>query len=79
MSHVTHELHEEFSADTQPLHELKLSNPHFARLADNYQAVNHEIHRSEAGIDAVNDAALEDMKKLRLNLKDEIATLLVKA
>ncbi len=79
MSHVAHELHEEFPADTQRLHELKLGNPHFARLAERYHDVNRDIHRAEAGVDAVNDDALEEMKKLRLNLKDEIAALLVKA
>jgi uncharacterized protein YdcH (DUF465 family) len=79
MSHVAHELHEEFPGDAARLHELKLNNPHFARLADRYHEINREIHRAEAGVDAVNDEALETMKKQRLTLKDEIASLLVKA
>ena len=76
MSHVPHELHEEFPQDRERLHDLKISNPHFVRLADRYHDVNRAIQRAEAEVEPTSDEALEEMKKQRLHLKDEIASLL---
>lgn len=79
MSHVPHELHEEFPNDTQRIHDLKISNAHFAKIADRYHALNRDIHRVEAGVQAMSDDSLEVLKKQRLLLKDEVAAMLVKA
>jgi uncharacterized protein YdcH (DUF465 family) len=79
MSHVPHELHEEFPDQTEALHSLKLGNAHFARLADEYHEVNREVHRAETDVSPVSDEALEEMKKKRLALKDQIAALLAAA
>ncbi|WP_346898486.1 YdcH family protein [uncultured Roseibium sp.] len=76
MSHVPHELHEEFPEHADALHALKVSNAHFAKLSDDYHNVNREIHRIETDIEPASDDALEDLKKQRLQLKDEIAALL---
>ncbi|MEO3431216.1 DUF465 domain-containing protein [Pelagibius sp. CAU 1746] len=73
MTHVPHELHEEFPEAGEALHKLKMENPHFAKLADAYHEVNREIHRIEADVEAASDARTEDLKKRRLALKDEIA------
>ena len=79
MSHVPHELHEEFPNDSQRIHDLKVSNAHFARIAERYHALNRDIHRVEAGVQAMSDESLETLKKQRLLLKDEVASMLVKA
>jgi len=76
MTHVPHELHEEFPEAGDALHRLKMENAHFARLADEYHEVNREIHRIEADIEAASDARTEELKKKRLVLKDEIAGLI---
>ena len=76
MSHVPHELHEEFPQARERLHALKLSDAHFARVAERYHEVNRAIHRAEAEVEPISDDALEEMKKQRLALKDEIAALL---
>ncbi|WP_346914588.1 YdcH family protein [uncultured Roseibium sp.] len=76
MSHVPHELHEEFPEHADALHALKVSNAHFAKLSDEYHNVNREIHRIETDIEPASDEALEDKKKQRLHLKDQIAALL---
>ena len=76
MSHVPHELHEEFPDQADALHALKLDNTHFAKLSDDYHAVNREIHRVETEVEPASDEALEELKKQRLHLKDEIAALL---
>jgi len=72
MSHVPHELAEEFPEHKDKIHELKIGNSHFARLADEYHTVNREIHRIEAQGVNVADETVEDLKKKRLQLKDEI-------
>ena len=76
MTHTPHELHEEFPEHAGRLHELKVSNHHFAKLADEYHALNRTIHRAETEVEPMDDFHLEDLKKKRLLLKDEIAALL---
>lgn len=76
MSHVPHELHEEFPEAAEALHRLKLEDAHFARLAEAYHALNREIHRIESDVEPASDARAEDLKKQRLKLKDEIAGIL---
>jgi uncharacterized protein len=76
MSHVPHELHEEFPEAAEALHALKTENAHFAKLSDEYHDVNREIHRIETDVAPASDEALEDLKKKRLVLKDQIAALL---
>ena len=79
MSHTPHELRDEFPEAQDILHELKVSNAHFATLADRYHDVNREIHRIEAEVDAASDARVEDLKKQRLKLIDEISQLVASA
>ncbi len=79
MSHTPHELAAEFPQDHELLHRLKLEDAHFARLADDYHAVNREIHRVESEVEAASDARAEDLKKRRLKLVDEIGGILARA
>ncbi len=76
MTHVPHGLHEEFPQAAAAISRLKISDAHFARLAETYEHVNREIHRVEAEIEPASDEALEELKKRRLKLKDEIAAML---
>lgn len=76
MSHVPHELHEEFPDAADKISALKSDNAHFARLTDEYHEVNREIHRIEAQVEAASDFRMEDLRKTRLALKDEIAAML---
>jgi uncharacterized protein YdcH (DUF465 family) len=76
MSHVAHELHEEFPEKAEAIHTLKTSNAHFARLAEEYHSLNRTIHRMETNVEPADDATIEDLKKKRLHLKDEISTFL---
>lgn len=76
MSHVPHELAEQFPELKDKIHDLKLSNAHFARLSDAYHQLNREIHRVEANGINVDDTAFEDLKKKRLAMLDEIARML---
>ncbi len=76
MTHVPHGLHEEFPQATAAISRLRIADAHFARLADHYDHLNREIHRIEAEVEPASDEALEDLKKKRLKLKDEIAAML---
>jgi uncharacterized protein YdcH (DUF465 family) len=76
MSHVPHELAEEFPELKDKIHELKISNAHFAKLADEYHTLNREVHRVEAAGINVGDDTFEDLKKQRLALKDQIFAML---
>ena len=76
MSHVPHELAEEFPDKVDMIHELKTSHAHFARLFDEYHLINREIHRIETGVEPASDERSTDLRKQRLLLKDEIAAML---
>lgn len=71
-----HDLAQEFPEFKDEIHKLKISSAHFARLYDEYERVEHEIHLIEVEDSPVSDAYLEDLKKKRLQLKDEIYLLL---
>ena len=71
-----HPLIEEFTEYKDQLHELKMSNPHFRRLAHEYEGIDKSISRAEQGIETVNDDYLSEIKKERLHLKDLIFQML---
>ena len=79
MSHILHDLHSEFPEHVETLHRLKVESRHFNTLADRYHDVNKDIHRIETGIEAASDERLEDMKKERLKLLDEVSVMVSQA
>lgn len=76
MAAVHHDLVHELPEFRDQIHKLKLSNAHFAKLFDEYHVVNREVMRLEAEGVPVADAAFEGLKKQRLQLKDELYTIL---
>ena len=67
-----HDLIHEFPEYKDTIHQLKTSNTHFSKLFDEYHEVDHEIHRIEEEIETTSDEYLEERKKLRLSLKDQL-------
>ena len=67
-----HDLIHELPEHKDKIHELKTHNPEFARLYDQYHEVDHEVYRIEEGIENSSDEYLEERKKIRLNLKDQL-------
>lgn len=67
-----HDLLHEFPESKASIHDLKMNNNHFARLFTEYHEKDHEIHRIENGVENTSDSYLEDLKKERLQLKDEL-------
>jgi uncharacterized protein YdcH (DUF465 family) len=76
MSHTPHELAAEFPEDVTRIHDLKASNPHFAKLAGEHHNLSREIHRIETNIAPASDQALAELKKKRLAILDEVKTIL---
>ena len=76
MSHVPHELAEEFPDVVDRIHELKMTSPHFARLADQYHEINRALHRIETRVEPAGDAPEAGLRKQRMILKDQIHAML---
>ena len=74
-----HDLVHELPEHRQAIHDLKISNNHFARLFDEYHEVDHEVHRIETGVENTSDEYLEGRKKRRLYLKDELYRIIKQA
>jgi uncharacterized protein YdcH (DUF465 family) len=72
MSHTPHELSEEFPEHVDAMHRLKMDNAHFSKLFDSYHDINRAIHRAETRIEPTDDFRMEEMRKQRMRLKDEI-------
>lgn len=76
MSHVPHELAEEFPEYKDRIHEAKENNPHFHKLFDEYHEINREIHRLETRVETASEDYEHDLRKKRMVLKDELVAIL---
>lgn len=72
-----HDLHHEFPELTDKIHALKVENNHFKKLFDEYHELNKQIHGVEAN-QVFTDEELNEMRKNRLHLKDELYEMLTK-
>ncbi len=76
MTHVPHDLSEEFPGHADAIHRLKTENAHFAKLSNEYHDVNRQIHRIETDVEPASDERATEYRKARMRLKDEIAAML---
>lgn len=74
-----HRLAEDFPEYKQRIHELKISNKHFAELFEQYNQLDNEIYRITEEIETPSDHYTEALKKKRLSLKDQLYGMLAKA
>ena len=74
-----HDLAHELPEHRDTIHKLKTTNHHFAKLFDEYHDVDHEVHRIETGVENTSDDYLEERKKVRLHLKDELFRMIKEA
>ena len=79
MDLLNHDLSHEFPEYLQKMRRLKASDQKFSSLFAQYDADNHAITRYEQGVGAITDEGLEDLKKRRLKVKDEIYQILKKS
>ncbi len=71
-----HDLIHEFPEHKDKIHQLKISNAHFAKLFEEYHVIEHEVRRIEEGVEISSDDYLENQKKKRLDLKDRLLEML---
>ena len=76
MSHTPNQLDEDFPGMAERMHALKTSNNRFARLIEEYNELNREIHRVETRVEPTSEDVEEELKRRRVRLKDEIAQML---
>lgn len=76
MSDTPHTLAEEFPDQVDLIHKLKTSDKHFARLLEEYDEVNDQVHLAETNIQPMENFEEEKLRKRRLQIKDAIATAL---
>ncbi len=79
MDLLKHDIVSEFPEFKEKIHTLKTTHQHFAKLYDEYDALNHAIATAETGGAVISEEALEEDKKKRLALKDEIFLMLNQA
>lgn len=72
MSNTPHDLYEDFPDKTEAIHALKATNAHFARLVDEYHAVNRAVHRAETRVDVLSSDHETELRETRMRLKDDI-------
>jgi uncharacterized protein len=76
MTHVPHELAEEFPDNKDQIHDLNGSDPHFQKLTEEYHTVNREIHRTETNVTPTDEGYEKQLRRQRMALKDQIYTYL---
>lgn len=74
-----HDLLHEVPEHREKIHELKMNNPRFARLFEEYHEADKEIHRIEEQIETPSDDYTHECKVKRLALKDELLKMIREA
>lgn len=76
MSNTPHTLGEEFPGQRDAIHALKARDERFARILEEYDDVNDQIHKAETRVEPVSEDHEAELRKRRLALKDAIASAL---
>lgn len=71
-----HDINHEFPEHRDLIIKLKGSNSHFHKLSEEYSKVTGEIEGLEHRGSPESDSFMEDLKKKRLHLKDELYQIL---
>jgi len=71
-----HDLIHELPEHKERIHQLKMSDKHFAQLYDEYNELDQQILRMEEGYETPSDDVIEEMKKKRLFLKDQLVEII---
>lgn len=74
-----HDLLHEFPEHRERIHQLKVENKSFAKIFSDYHDIDHEVLRIEQGVENTSDDYLEQKKKERLSLKDQLYKMIIEA
>lgn len=72
MSHVPHELSEEFPSQIALIGKLVSEDPEFAEMAAEYMRLNQRVYEADTYLKPMEELAEHQLKKRRAFLKDEI-------
>jgi|APLak6261659701_1056019.scaffolds.fasta_scaffold33920_2 uncharacterized protein YdcH (DUF465 family) len=72
-----HDLVHELPEHREKIHSLKMENSHFAKLFEAYHVVTKDVERLEAEGMPVSDVTLENQKKERALLKDQLYAMII--
>ena len=79
MSVEHHDLHHDFPELHDKIHDLKMSDPHFRRLFEEYHELTRDIEKMEDEVTPVATRIEEEAKVRRVHLKDELYRMLMAA
>jgi uncharacterized protein YdcH (DUF465 family) len=71
-----HSLVNDYPEFKDRIHELKMSNPHFAAKYEEYNELDKEIIDIEEKMVNTSDDYIEELKMKRVHLKDELVAML---
>ncbi len=73
-----HTLLNDFPEHHHTIRHLKMNDNHFSKLFTEYHEVENEVHHIEEGNEPVSDEYLESLKLKRVQLKDQLYSLIKK-
>jgi uncharacterized protein YdcH (DUF465 family) len=73
----SHDLYHEFPEYQDTIRALMLSNDNFAKMMREYTEVDLKVARIEQRLDPASDLYAEELKQLRVRLKDRLYKMLV--
>ena len=71
-----HDLIHELPEHKERILKLKMSDKHFEKMYDEYNELDQQILRMEEGFETPSDEYLEELKKKRLHLKDQLFSMI---
>jgi uncharacterized protein YdcH (DUF465 family) len=75
----SHDLFHEFPEHADTIRKLTLANDDFVKMMRDYDDVDHKIQRIEQRVEAASLMYEEELKKLRVGLKDKLYKLIIAA
>ncbi len=73
----SHDLYHEFPEHQETIRKLTLANDDFVKMMRDYDDVDHKIQRIDQRVEAASELYEEELKKLRVSLKDKLYKMLV--
>lgn len=71
-----HPLVKEFPQHRDQIHQLKIENKRFSKLMGKYEDLDKQVFRIEVGAQPTSDEFVEQLKRERLFLKDQLFELI---
>ncbi|MDR3395445.1 MAG: DUF465 domain-containing protein [Parasulfuritortus sp.] len=75
----SHDLFHEFPEHVDTIRKLVLANDDFVKMMRDYDDVDHKIQRIEQRVEAASLHYEEELKRLRVSLKDKLYRIIVAA